>query len=71
MPSVCIILGLPSTPESEKKLDLADVEIEADDGALDEFLATSSSDVALAGLTSVFYKFEYIQTTQSISKQIF
>lgn len=39
---------LPSTPESEKKLDLADVEIEADDGALDEFLATSSSDVALA-----------------------
>ena len=45
------ILGLPSTPESEKKLDLADVEIEEDDDALKEFLGTSESDIAIAGLS--------------------
>lgn len=42
---------LPSTPESEKKLDLADVEIEEDDYALKEFLGNSESDVALAEQT--------------------
>ena len=46
----CISVGVPTTPESEKKLDLADVEIEADDNALREFLATSGSDAALSGI---------------------
>jgi len=32
------LAGLPSTPESEKKLDLGDIEIEADPSDLDAFL---------------------------------
>lgn len=34
------VVGLPSTPESEKKLDIGDIEIDEDSAALDAFLET-------------------------------
>ncbi|WAR12137.1 hypothetical protein MAR_026317 [Mya arenaria] len=39
---------LPSTSESEKQLDIADIEIEDDPEALDEFLASTASDTELS-----------------------
>lgn len=40
---------LPSTPESQKKLDLADVELEEDSRALDAFFESSSNDTSVVG----------------------
>ena len=48
-----LTIGLPSTPESDKKLDLSEVEIDDDPEALDAFL--QSDDTSPSGTHVLIY----------------
>ena len=48
-------LGLPATPEAEKKLDIGDIEIEEDADALDAFLEIPETQTESGGKQSLMW----------------